>query len=243
MSGARAGKNAVLLWDQYNLGQFLSDGTVTAEQADLDATAWSTSSVERTLPGFTRTSGTFSGLFTASTGSTGSDSILSAAFGSTTPVLTWGPEGWTVGRVAKLIRATHNSYNIQSPVAGVVGVTAGVKGTTRYESGVWLKGLDAVTTTGSSTKVDGGAASSKGGVGHLHITAASTLGSMTVKVQHSSSSTAWSDLITFTASTHARAQRSTVSGTVKRYTRTTVSALTGGTGVSVTHAVSFARHI
>lgn len=245
MSGPKKGVTASLLWDQFNLGRFMRDATWTAERDELDATAWSTAGTETTVPSYTKVSATLSGLFTGSTGSTGSDNFLSGEFGSTAPILTYGPEGTAVGSVAKLTKALHRQYEISNPVNDVVSFSAGVKGSTRFESGVFVKSLAANTSTGSGSAVDSGstAGSASGGVAHLHVTAASTLTSFVAKVQHSSNSTgAWSDLITFTASTDVGVQRSTVSGTVKQHTRYTISTLTGGASKTVTSSIAFARH-
>lgn len=242
MSGPKKGVNAALLWDEQNIGRFMRDATWTAEADELDTTAWSTAGAESSMPSYTKVTASLSGLFTASTGSTGSDNFLSGEFGTTAPIVTYGPEGTAVGSAAKLTKAIHRQYEISNPVNGVVSFAAGLKGSTRYETGVFLKSLAANTSTAASTGVDGVAATTKGGVAHLHITAQSTLTSYVAKVQHSSNNSAWSDLITFGASTDVGVQRSTVAGACKRYTRAAITTLSGGAGKTVTSSIAFARH-
>lgn len=242
MAGPKKGVQAALLWDGFNLGQFMRDATWTAEKDELDATAWSTAGTERTLPSYTKVSASLGGLFTASTASTGSDNFLSGEFGTTAPIITYGPEGTAVGSVAKMTKATHRQYEISNPINNVVSFAAGIKGSTRFESGHFLKALAATTSTGAQTSVDNAAATTRGGVAHLHLTAQSTLTSYVAKVQHSSNNSAWSDLIAFAASTAVSVQRSTVAGSVKRYVRGNVTTFTGGAAKTVTASIAFARH-
>lgn len=255
----RAGKSQALYFNNANLSQILQSVTVTASVNALDTTVFGNSDVTR-VPGLRDGSVQYAGLFdgtalsTASTASTGAldSKFASALAASTQPVVTYGPEGDTLGRRARLWRQETMEYVASSPADDVVRVTAAGSMSTRQDYGVWLHALAARTSTSSTfTSVDSGydAGTTGGGVAHLHVTADSTLTSVVVKVQHSSavseSTASWADLITFSAfdesTISAAAQRSTVSGTVKRRTRVIVSTFTGGAGKSATFAVAFAR--
>lgn len=255
----RSGKGQALLFNNANLAQILKSVTVTASVEALDTTVFGNSDVTKTAglrDGTVNYEGLFDGtaLSTASTASTGAldDRFQSALAASTQPIVTYGPEGDTLGTRARLWRQETMEYVAGSPVNDVVKVSAAGSMSTRQDYGVWLHALAARTSTSSTfTSVDSGyaAGTTGGGVAHLHVTADSTLTSVVVKVQHSSaaseSTATWADLITFASfdeSTSAvSAQRSTVSGTVKRRTKVIVSTFTGGTAKSATFAAAFAR--
>ena len=150
--------------------------------------------------------------------------------------------------VFRLFRQEQTAYKATSPADDVVKVSAAAQVSGGQNPGVWLAPLAARTSTGALTEVNSGVAAGTtyGGVGHLHMTAASTIATHRWLIQHSSSSTAWATLLTFSSSTGTTAagavQRSTVAGAVKRYVRANCAVLTGGTGVSATVAVAFARN-
>lgn len=255
----RSGKDQALYFNNANMGQILQNVTVSASVGDLDTTVFGNSDRTR-IAGLRDGTVTYEGLFdgtalsTASTATTGAldAKFQSALAASTDPIVTYGPEGDTLGRRARLFRHVQTEYVASSPANDVVKVTAAGAMSTRADYGVWLHALAARTSTSSTfTSVDSGydAGTTGGGVAHLHVTADSTLTSVVVKIQHSSAASAstasWADLITFTSfdesTIAAAAQRSTVSGTIKRRTRTIISTFTGGAGKSATFATAFAR--
>ena len=255
----RAGKGQSLWFNNANLGQILQSVTVTASVEALDTTVFGNNDHTK-IAGLRDGSVNYEGLFdgtalsTASTASTGAldDRFNTALQASTQPIVTYGPEGDTLGYRARMWRQESMEYVAGSPANDVVKVSAAGAVSGRQDFGVFLHALAARTSTSSTfTSVDSGydAGTTGGGVAHLHVTADSTLTSVVVKVQHSSAASAstasWADLITFAAFDESTAavsvQRSTVSGTVKRRTRVIISTLTGGAGKSATFGVAFAR--
>lgn len=255
----KGGKGQKLLFGNANMGEILTSVTVTASVNAHDTTVFGNND-KTYIAGIRDGSVSYSGLFdgtalsTASTATTGAlDARFNAALAaSTQPVVTYGPEGDTLGSRARMWRQESIEYVAGSPADDVVKVSAAGNMSTRQDYGVWLHALAARTSTSSTfTSVDSGytAGTTGGGVAHLHVTSDTTLTSVVVKVQHSSAASAstasWADLITFTAfdeSTQAAAaQRSTVAGTVKRRTRVIVSTFTGGASKSATFGVAFAR--
>jgi hypothetical protein len=256
----KSGKGQKVLFNNVDLSQILTSVTVSASVEAYDTTVFGNS--DRTkIAGLRDGTVAYEGLFDGtalSTGSTASTGALDAKFetalaASTQPIVTYGPEGDTLGSRARLWRQETNEYVAGSPVNDVVKVSAGGVMSTRQDYGVWLHALAARTSTSSTfTSWDSGydAGTTGGAVAHLHVTADSTLTSVVVKVQHSSAASAstasWADLITFTSfdeSTAAlAAQRSAVTTSpVKRRTRVIISTFTGGTAKSATFAVAFAR--
>lgn len=96
-----------------------------------------------------------------------------------------------------------------------------------------------------TTAVDNAASSASGCAAYLQVSAL-TLGgytNMVVKLQHSANNSTWADLITFTAVTAApAAERKTVTGTVNRYLRASISYTGSGTGNSATVLVGAERY-
>lgn len=223
-----------------------------------DVTTYKTSTGGQThdrryVPGHRDSVITFDGLMDGSTGPTaasgglgvyGTERGIEAALGgSVQPVLTWGAVGDAVGDYANLALVDASGYKVTSPGKDVVATTISLQASMR-RGGRWLHTLAAETSTAAQSGVTLGstaAASTRGGVAHLHVVGCSTLTTLTVKVQHSSDGASWADLITLSA-TAATAVRSTVAGTVKERVRAASTVLSGGAGKTVTYAVAFARH-
>lgn len=171
------------------------------------------------------------------------DERLSAALGIDT-ILTAGRTGLdAIGARAELLKALTANYQRTSPVGGVCTISASLEGNGGLDNGVCLHPLGAETATGNSASHDHGAATSNGGVAHLHVTAkAGTAPTLAVKVQHSADDAVWVDLATFATLNDALGvERVEVAAgtTVNRHTRATRTI--GGTTPSWTHAVAFAR--
>jgi hypothetical protein len=179
---------------------------------------------------------------------TGVDEVLAAAVTSDTKnIITVGTEGATLGRRAKLVNTDETSYEISGAVADMVTISAEAQasGTVGgFDGGVLLAANQTVTATVANTGVDNAAASTNGGVAHLHVTTNTRNGAITVKVQHSSNNSTWADLLTFTATTSATTTSERIevaAGTsVNRYVRANVSGFAGSSG-SATITVGFAR--
>ena len=74
------------------------------------------------------------------------------------------------------------------------------------------------SSAANSASVDNGASSSGGLSGYISAMSLAS-GTATVKIQHSTNDSAWSDLVSFTAVTGQTAERISVTGTVNRYIR------------------------
>jgi hypothetical protein len=243
----RYGSGAKLLVNARNLTPFIKEGTVSASLEVPETTTWGKSDKEYLPGGIGDITASFDGLHSKSTAT--ADTItnyLDAALGgSTNFVTTFGPEGDSTGRWAYLFSAIETKLDVDAPAKDVVGVAFDMQGSGGLDSGVWLRPLSTRSSTASNSAVVcagsttlGG--TTGGGVGHLHITVASTVTSITTKIQHSTSGSTWADLISWT-STAETVQRSTVSGTVKEQLRFTISSYTGGAAKTVTCAAAFAR--
>ena len=121
-----------------------------------------------------------------------------------------------IGLVAKQANYDVSQGGTGSPVSAKASFSAN-----GYppEFGVMLTAHDDTHSSASNgTSVDNSASSANGGAGYIQAFSLSS-GTPTVKIQHSSDNSTFTDLITFTASTAISSQYKTVSGTVNRYIR------------------------
>jgi hypothetical protein len=154
---------------------------------------------------------------------------------------TLGPEGFTTGDTVVMHAAHETQITTSSQVADVVRCSITAQVTDRTDIGVVLEDFAAITTTTTGTARDNGAATSNGGVAHLHVTAYATLTSNTVTVEHSVDGvSSWATLASFTVYSAVTSQRVEVAAgtTVRRYLRVVDTVVGSG---STTRFVSFAR--
>lgn len=169
------------------------------------------------------------------------DAVADIKANSTTATpITYFPLGTTDGG-GWLLEAWATELTTESPLAGSTdwSLSAQTSGATDM-AGVLLSSA-AVTVDTNGASVDNGAATTNGGVAHLHVTGFTGLTSDAIIIQHSSTgafSGEQTTLVTFTTATGQTSQRVEVSGTVNRYLRV-VDDVTG-TG-TCTRVVAFSR--
>jgi len=237
----QAGRQASILVDQYDLSAYFKDMSLDVKVDLGDTTtfgATARSKVALLRDGTVK----LSGFWDPTAGS--SVAVLSAALAaSAASVCSYAPIGWAIGNLIRVLSARESDYSEKQVVTGLIEHSASIEADGGIDYGVSLHTHAAAETTSTnSTSVDNGAATTGGGVAHLHVAAVSgTTPSATIKVQHSADNSTFADLVTFTAATAVGAQRSVVAAgtTVNRYLRA-ASTITG-TVPSFTYAVGFAR--
>lgn len=149
------------------------------------------------------------------------------------------PGGFAVGKPVAMTLGDLASHTITSAVADVVGFSVEAPADEVIDLGVSLHDLIAEIATANGTSVDNAASSADGGVGVLHVTAASAADTLDAKIQHSTDNITYVDLITFTQAAAATSERKTVAGTVNRHVRAqwTIAGVTP----SFTFVAAFAR--
>ena len=159
---------------------------------------------------------------------------------STPQVVTLVPSGTARGAETWQVQSNELNFNTSAAVADVVGVTAAFQSDGLVDPGVVLDPETAITIDTNGTSVDNTAATSNGGVGHLHVTAYSGLTSNSIIIEHSTNNSTWTTLATFTLVTGTGSERLVIAPgtTVNRYLR--IRDDVTGTG-SCTRFVSFAR--
>lgn len=156
------------------------------------------------------------------------------------------PAGFAAGNPVRMASCFEVTAAPTSPAEGGVDMPLSYSVNGEMQWGESLIAHAAVTATGNGAAVDDLAATSNGGVAHLHVTAVAGTGgpTCTVLVQHSvNGTTGWDAIATFTqVTTSTSAQRVVVAPgtTVRRYLR--ASYTIAGTGPSYTIAVAFARN-
>lgn len=153
------------------------------------------------------------------------------------------PEGRAAGKPAYIVFSDTTRYQVDAVTGDLVKCTIEIQSRLwAVERGVSLHDLVAETGTGNGTGVDHGAATTNGGVAHLHVTdIQGAAPSVTIKIQHSSNGSTWADLQALAASVAASTQRIEVAPgtTVNRHLRAVHTF--GGTTTSITYQLSFAR--
>lgn len=235
----RHGKRTAVLLNGTDMSPFLNEATTTQEIETAETTTFSDED-KTYIVGLADGTISTSGLFDSSAGA--SDAVLNGTLGQEDNTFTVLPAGNTAGSRAILANGQLTSYEISSPVADVVAISAEVQADGGLLHGV---SLAAAVNTGSAsavtTEVDNGAATTSGGLYNLHVTANTRDGAATIKVQHSSDNATYADLVTFTnvSASTTGGESITSTGTVNQYLRT-LSTLAGASG-SITYHVAAAR--
>lgn len=159
---------------------------------------------------------------------------------ATARVLSLGYAGNTVGESFVGAEGAYTqTYEVLGNVPKLTKADAAYAISGRVDQGYILKTLAAITGDTTGSTFDGTASSSSGGAGHLQVTAYTGFTNIVVVIEHSTDGNSWSTLLTFATVTSApTAERKTVSGTVNRYLRYTVTKTGSG---SATFFVGFAR--
>lgn len=155
--------------------------------------------------------------------------------------LTFFPAGYTSGSEVQMMSALQSQFTTRTGQASTVDGSIMAQGTDEFSSGVSVEAPAAVTADTTGVARDLTAASSNGGVAHLHVTAFSGFTSNVVTIEHSvDGSTAWAVLVTFATVAGITSERVVVAAgtSVRRYLRVVDDVTITG---SCTRAVSFAR--
>lgn len=234
----RHGKRTTVLLNGTDMSPFLNEATTTQEIETAETTTFS--DTDKTyIVGLGDGTISTSGLFDSSAGA--SDAVLSGLIQQDDNTFTVLPEGNGAGRRAIVANGELTSYEISSPVADVVAISAEVQADGGLYHGVDLTGQNVVSASGVTTGLDHGSATHSGVLANLHVTANDRDGATTIKVQHSADDITYADLITFTSVSASATGGETITstGTVNQYLRAEHT-LAGSSG-SVTYHVSAAR--
>lgn len=233
------GKNTKVLANGYDLSAYFKSATVSGEAETAETTAFGQSS-KAYIAGLKDATVSLEGMYDGAASAV--DQLLNTALGNQTlSVLTIYPAGDTEGLPGYGFKCIETSYEVDSPLDDVVGISAEFQSSSGLERVLSLKSsVDSITADSNGGAVDGGAASTAGGVGYIHVPAFVTFTSNVVTIEDSADgSSGWATILTFTTVTAINAkERVDISGTVRRYTRAKWD-VTGSGSTSI--AVGFCR--
>ena len=229
---------AKVLVDAYDLTAFLKKVNMSREREVLDMTTLASGRAREHMPGLKSGAVSAEGLHDGVV--LGIDEILNAALGGGAAKNVTIIDANAVGGDCHLCLANETKFAVSLQPGSITQANAEFTASDGIDAGVVLHAAGAETATGNGASVDNAAATTNGGVAHLHASAATgTTPSAAIKIQHSVDGSTWVDLVTFAAVTATVAQRVEVTGTVNRYLRA-IRTITGTTP-SITYAVAFAR--
>ena len=239
-----AGNQTRLITGAFDLSAFTTQVSFSSSVATIERTPLTATAMEYIAGQESHTFSVSSMLDDASTaGSYWATLTGNHAAGTLLPV-TVAPGGFAAGNAAWLAEAYELNLSPTSTASGGVDMGIDYQVTGAAAAGQALAAHAAVTATGNGSAVDGTAATTNGGIAHLHVTAVGgTTPELDVTIEHSvNGSTSWATLATFTQVTTATASQRVVvaAGTsVRRYLR--VAYTVAGTNPTYTIAVAFAR--
>lgn len=222
------GKSAKVYVGGYDLTSYFRSASTDASRDTAETSAFGTTA-KTFIAGLAEGSFSAEGMFDGTTAG-GSHAALRAAFDSASKIpIVYMPEGDTAGETGTGLEGIKTALTVSSSISDVNMVTAEAQSCVGIESVVSLKALSSVSAGSvNHTSVDNGAATSAGLSAYLVHTALT--GSSSVRVQHSSDNSNWSDLVVFatiTSGTDNVAERAAASGTVNRYLRVHSNITTG----------------
>jgi len=234
----RHGKKTAVLFNATDMSPYLNEATTTQEIETAETTAFSDDD-KTYIVGLADGTISTSGMFDSSAGA--SDAVLNGMIQQDDNTFTVYPEGVARTNRAVLSNGALTSYEVSSPVADVVAISAEIQADGGLLHGIDLTGQQIVSASGVTTEVNNGAATTSGALFNLHVTANDRDGAATIKVQHSSDNATYADLVTFTSVSASTTTGETITstGTVNQYLRAEHT-LAGSSG-SVTYYVAAAR--
>lgn len=151
------GRDTVLFYRGYNLGQYCKEVNWVTEVDTPETTAFGSTS-RSYVAGFPNTTATASGMYSAALGATALpeiDNFMDAAMGTTPGWLIYGPIGGTVGTPvgspAKVGFVHGTNYSVTGSVTDVVGIAADFQVSDQFygDANFWVSPLD--TRSGNGT--------------------------------------------------------------------------------------------
>jgi hypothetical protein len=236
---AKHGKDTTVLIDEYDLTSYLDNSETEHTIEVLEATTYGNDSKIYAL-GKEDGVATLEGL--GDVGAAQLDLILAGIKRSTGVVATI-VRGVTNEDLAELLSVIQTQFDTKASITGLIRLTGALQADQDgVDHGHILRVPGATGSSSNSSALNNAAASSNGGVGHLHVSAHSgSTPTLDVIIEDSADgSTGWATIATFPqVTTTDQALRVEIAGTVKQYIRAAWTI--GGSTPSYTFAVAFAR--
>lgn len=204
--------------------------------------------VKNNLPGMQEGELQIKGLYAGGKGSL--NSIISARFGRTSPVLAWyAVSGLNVGSPIMMQPSSINDFSISAKLKDSVEFDLTLDARGAYDDGeILVSPKTLLTATGMGAVNDNtlyGGATTVGGAAQMHVLAVDggTSPSLAMKIQHSPDGTTWTDLVTFDAATAAGSQRVVLPSTTTVNEQVRANWTITGTPTGIQVLIGFARGV
>lgn len=231
------GSKARVYVNGYELSPYFRSAAIS-RSADMAESSAFLTSAKQYVPGMNDATASFEGMYDGSAAAI--DERLSAILAVSTKQIVQVNLGTeAVGSVAHGMLADESTVDVTADTGDVATIDSEFQSSSGAERMLIHKPQTVITTAndGPEASIDNLASSPDGGVGYLHVLAASGSPTLDVRLQHSVDDSVWADLITFTPATAIGAERIVVAGTVNRYTRSLDAIDTG----SATYIMAFGR--
>jgi hypothetical protein len=215
-------------------GDVASLDSISSPRPALDVTSVSQSAIDRVL-------GLSTGIISFTTHFNDAalqEHVALSALATTDKVAIYSV-GETANDTAAGLEAKQLNYDMTRGADGAISIACEVQGSAGNPiewGNILTTGVQTVSSAASTSSIDQGASTSQGARAYIMNFTLSS-GSPTVKIEDSPNDSSWSDLITFTGSSAATAERKTVTGTINRYVRCTLT----GTFSNLAFAVVLVR--
>ncbi len=238
---ASAGKDTVVLIDGYVVSEFFTNVDSNPTVAALNCTGFGVAS-KQYLPGLKDGTMSLQGFYAVAHGEV--DEILRAVFAEAAgQVVSIGIAGLAVGAAADVLTPKLSAYRKTSVLEDVNKATVDLQANGGIDYALSLHDVTEEDQTEAGTTHDQGAATTNGGVAHLHVTGVvGDTAQLDVVIEHSADGSTWETLVTFIPATAVGAERVVIAAgtTVQRYTRA-LWTITGVADPAFTFAVLLAR--
>lgn len=242
------GKNAAVIFDEFDLSSYFSEFTFNGTVETPETTTFG-KSAKAYITGLIDGKVTLNGLFDGAADAV--DDELAESLGQAADsILSVAPEGIADGKRVYICGAKTVNYEVSAPVSDVVKVSAEFQGNVGVFPGWSLKNFGAVTpangtATARGTAHNNGAATTKGLVAVLHVKTNSRTDSTTIKLQDSADNATFADIsgaafASIATTVKAKERIETANdATIRQYVRV-VDLAGAGTG-TIDYFVAYAR--
>lgn len=150
----------------------------------------------------------------------GIEQVLQAAMDSDPTTLVVCPQGDVFGTVAYGMQTLQTKLATDASKDDIVSLANELQSITGGDRLLIQHTLSSEVATGNGAGIDHGAQTTNGGVGYLMVPDIAGITNLAVVVQDSADGSSWATILTFAGVTADRnAQRVTITGTVRRHTR------------------------
>ncbi len=212
------GKKTKVYLNGYNLTGFFRNYESELSREMADKTPYGVDDREY-VPGERDATLSLEGLYDGA--DTAIDQVLHTALDQNPSVIVVCPQGDANGNVAFGISGDLSNYTIEGSRDDIVSLSDEVQSSVGRDRLLVHHALGAEVASGQGPAIDGGAASTNGGVGYLQVPDITGITNLAVVIEDSADgATGWATILTFTDVTADRAkERIAITGTVRRWTR------------------------